>query len=279
MVSKAIEKKYNATMKTRLGRQETQLLAYLQLRKRRTVRTGELTGPLRLNRDQERELFRRLSRGGLIARVRPGLYLVPAHLPLGGVWAPNEILALNTLMEDRNGRYQICGPNTFNRYGFDEQVPVRVYAYNNRISGERTIGSIVFHLIKVADARLGSTEETKTAEGETAVYSSRARTLVDAVYDWSRFNSLPRGYRWIERELVAKRVTAADLVTLTLRYGDIGTIRRVGVLLEREGVPQPLLTELEEALSSSTGMIPWIPIAPKRGTVDRRWGVVINDGV
>ncbi|HWV47020.1 MAG TPA: hypothetical protein VN039_13525 [Nitrospira sp.] len=266
-------------MKTRLGRQETQLLAYLQLRKRRTVRTGELTGPLRLNRDQERELFRRLSRGGLIARVRPGLYLVPAHLPLGGVWAPNEILALNTLMEDRNGRYQICGPNTFNRYGFDEQIPVRVYAYNNRISGERTIGSIVFHLIKVADARLGSTEETKTAEGETAVYSSRARTLVDAVYDWSRFNSLPRGYRWIERELVAKRVTAADLVTLTLRYGDIGTIRRVGVLLEREGVPQPLLTKLEEALSSSTGMIPWIPIAPKRGTVDRRWGVVINDGV
>ena len=279
MVSKAIEKKYNAAMKTRLGRQETQLLAYLQLRKRRTVRTGELTGPLRLNRDQERELFRRLSRGGLIARVRPGLYLVPAHLPLGGVWAPNEILALNTLMEDRNGRYQICGPNTFNRYGFDEQVPVRVYAYNNRISGERTIGSIVFHLIKVADARLGSTEETKTAEGETAVYSSRARTLVDAVYDWSRFNRLPRGYRWIKRELVAKRVTAADLVTLTLRYGDIGTIRRMGVLLEREGVPQPLLTKLEKALPSSTGMIPWIPIAPKRGTVDRRWGVVINDGV
>ena len=112
MVSKAIEKKYNAAMKTRLGRQETQLLAYLQLRKRRTVRTGELTGPLRLSRDQERELFRRLSRGGLIARVRPGLYLVPAHLPLGGVWAPDEILALNTLMGNRNSRYQICGPNT-----------------------------------------------------------------------------------------------------------------------------------------------------------------------
>ncbi|BFU88966.1 MAG: hypothetical protein NTAFB01_01530 [Nitrospira sp.] len=279
VVSKATDKKYNAAMKTRLGRQETQLLAYLQLRKRRTVRTGELTDPLRLSRDQERELFRRLSRGGLIARVRPGLYLVPAHLPLGGAWAPNEILALNTLMEDRNGRYQICGPNTFNRYGFDEQVPVRVYAYNNRISGERTIGSIVFHLIKVADARLGSTEKTKTADGETAVYSSRARTLVDAVYDWSRFGSLPRAYGWVRADLKKKRVTAADLVTLTLRYGDIGTIRRVGVLLEREGAPKPLLTKLEAALSSSTGMIPWIPVAPKRGTVDRRWGVVINDGV
>ena len=30
-------------------------------------------------------------------------------------------------MEDRGGTYQICGPNTFSRYGFDEQVPTRVY--------------------------------------------------------------------------------------------------------------------------------------------------------
>ncbi len=66
-------------MKTRLGRQETQLLAYLQMRKLRTVRTGDLTGPLRLSRDQERELSRRLARGGLLTRVRPGLYLAPAQ--------------------------------------------------------------------------------------------------------------------------------------------------------------------------------------------------------
>ena len=110
-------------MKTKLGRQEMQMLAYLQMRKRRTVRTGELTGPLQLTRDQERELFRRMARGGLIARVRPGLYLAPAQLPLGGSWSPDETLALNTLLEDRRGRYQICGPNAFNRYGFDEQVP------------------------------------------------------------------------------------------------------------------------------------------------------------
>ncbi len=104
------------------------LLAYTQLRKLRAVRTGELTGPLQLSRDQERELFSRLARAGLIARVRPGLYLVPAQLPLGGKWSPDETLALNVLMEDRQGHYQICGPNAFNRYGFDEQVPTRVYA-------------------------------------------------------------------------------------------------------------------------------------------------------
>jgi predicted transcriptional regulator of viral defense system len=264
-------------MKTRLGRQETLLLAYTQLYKLRVVRTGDLIGPLRLSRDQERELFRRLARGKMIARVRPGVYLVPPHLPLGGAWTPNETQALNALLEDAGGRYQICGPNTFNRYGFDEQIPIRVYAYNNRLSGDRKIGAVELTLIKVADERLGDTEVVQTADGETAVYCSRARTLLDAVYDWARFNSLPRGYRWIRDDLTAKRVSAADLVKATLKYGDVGTVRRMGLMLERAETEEKLLRKLERALPSSTSLIPWIPGRPKRGTANRRWGVVDND--
>lgn len=264
-------------MKTRLGQQEVQLLAYLQMRKLRTVRTGDLTGPLRLTPDQERELFRRLSRGGLLVRVRPGLYLAPVQLPLGGKWSPDEVLALNTLMEDRQGRYQICGPNAFNRYGFDEQVPNRVYAYNNRISGDRMIATVALTLIKVADARLGNTENVEATDGQTVVYASRSRTLVDAVYDWSRFNSLPRGFLWIRNDLAAGRVNAKELVTLTIKYGDIGTRRRIGALLEREGLAGPFLKKLERSLPSSKGLIPWDPTAPRRGAGDRRWGVVWNE--
>lgn len=264
-------------MKRALGQQEAQLLAYLQMRGQRVVRVGEIVGPLRLTRLQERELFRRMARGGLIARVRPGLYLVPPQLPLGGSWSPDETLAINTLLEDRQGRYQICGPNAFNRYGFDEQIPNRVYAYNNRISGERTIGTVALTLIKVADERLGITEKVWIAKGLSAVYSSRVRTLVDAVYDWARFNSLPRAFGWIRTELAEKRVNPAELVRVTLRYGDIGTIRRIGVLLDREGAKASLLRNLEQALKPSTGLIPWIPTRPKRGTVDRRWGVIRND--
>jgi predicted transcriptional regulator of viral defense system len=264
-------------MKTRLGRQETMFLAYAQMRKLRVVRTGELTGPLQLRPDQERELFRRMARGQLIARVRPGLYLVPPQLPLGGAWTPSEALAINTLMEDRRGRYQICGPNGFSRYGFDEQIPNRIYVYNNRISGERTIGTIEISLIKVGDERLGDTEVDTMADGERVVYASRVRTLVDTVYDWSRFNGLPRGYGWIRRELAAKSVGVAELVRVTLKYGDVGTIRRMGVLLEREGAAPALLRKLKRALTPSTSLIPWIPRSPKKGVVNRYWGVVEND--
>ncbi|MBI4560622.1 MAG: hypothetical protein HY724_01155 [Candidatus Rokubacteria bacterium] len=264
-------------MKQRLGRQETQMLAYLHMRKQSAVRTGELTGPLRLSRAQEREIFRRMARGGLIARVRRGLYLVPQQLPLGGSWSPDEALVLQTLFEDRHGHYQICGPNAFNRYGFDEQVPTRVYAYNNRISGERSVGAVALTLIKVADERLGDTDEVRMPDGRTAVYASRVRTLVDAVYDWSRFNSLPRAFAWIRAELASGRVSAAELVRVTLRYGDVGTIRRIGALLEREGTSGALLRKLQRALKPTTSLIPWIPTRPKRGVVDRRWAIVWND--
>ena len=264
-------------MKKQLGDLETQFFAYVQMRKLSIVRSGDLTSSLlRLTPDQERKLLSRLSRGGLIARVRQGLYLVPPQLPLGGAWTPGEALALNALMEDRGGRFQICGPNAFNRYGFDNQIPNRIYAYNNRISGKRTIGSVLLMLIKVADERLGETEEA-TLDGEKVLYSSRVRTLVDAVYDWSRFNSLPRGYEWIRYELKAKRVDALELVKVTLRYGDTGTIRRMGVLLEDEGVDSALLRKLNRALNPTSSLIPWIPGRPKRGTVNRRWGVIINE--
>ena len=249
----------------------------MQMRKLRTVRTGDLAEPLQLSRTQELELFRRLARGGLIARVRPGLFLVPPRLPLGGAWTPNEAEALNALMQDAKGRYQICGANTFNRYGFDDQIPNRVYAYNNRISGRRKIGAVDIILIKVADKRLGDTVEVEMADGEKAVYASRVRSLVDAVYDWSRFNGIPRGYEWIRQELKTKRVSAAALAKCTLRYGDTGTIRRMGALLECEGVDAALLRKLERALKATSSLIPWIPNRPKRGTFNLRWGVVMND--
>jgi len=265
-------------MKRKLGILETQFFAYVQMRKLRTVRAGDLVASvLKMAPEQERKLFSRLSRGGLIARVRQGLYLVPPGLPMGGAWTPSDALALNTLMEDMKGRYQICGPNTFNQYGFDDQIPNRIYAYNNRISGDRKVGAVEMTLIKVADARLGDTTDIVMWDGEKAIYSSRTRTLVDAVYDWSRFNSLPRAYGWIRNDLRQKRIGVEELVAITLRFGNTGTIRRIGTLLEREGVEEPLLRRLEQALNKTRSMIPWIPGLPKRGRFNRRWGVVLNE--
>jgi predicted transcriptional regulator of viral defense system len=180
-------------------------------------------------------------------------------------------------MKDREGSYQICGPNTFSRYGWTEQIPNRLYAYNNRLSGDREIGSVRITLIKVADDRLGGMELVRTPDGLDVPYSSKARSLVDAVYDWSRFGSLPDAYEWARRELKKDERLAAALVENCLAFANQGTIRRVGKALEREGVRETLLRKLEKSLRPSTSFIPWFPGRAKRGTIDRRWGVVVND--
>jgi predicted transcriptional regulator of viral defense system len=259
-----------------LGKFESQLFAYVQMRQRQTVRTGELVRALDITPQQERELLSRLARRNLIARVRRGLYLVPPRLPPGGKWGPSEVLALTTLIEDQDGKYQICGPSAFYRYGWSSQILNRLYAYNNRLSGERKIGSVAMTLIKLNDSRLGEAEAVKVPEGITAVYSSRLRSLVDAVYDWSRFNALPHAYDWIRAELARDPGAAKEIVRIALRYGNVSTLRRLGKLLETQGTAEPLLRRLERQLAPSRALIPWVPTLPKRGTVDRRWGVVIN---
>jgi predicted transcriptional regulator of viral defense system len=262
---------------TNLGHLETQFFAYVQMRRLKTVACGEIAAALSITPQQERELLSRLARRGLIARVRRGLYLVPERLPPGGKWSPGEALALTTLLAERGTTYQITGPNAFYRYGWVDQVPNRLTAYNDRLSGERRIGATSLTLIKVATSRLGATETVTTPGGVELLYSSRSRALMDAVYDWSRFDSLPRGFDWIRAELAGDDRLAAQLVEVTLDYGNQGTIRRIGKLMDAEGANTTLLRQLERGLRSSTSVIPWIPTRPKRGRIDRRWGIVDND--
>jgi hypothetical protein len=48
-------------------------------------------------------------------------------------------------------------------------------------------------------------------------------------------------------------------------------------LLEREGVRNRLLREIERALNSSKSVITWVPGRPRRGIMSKRWGVILNE--
>ena len=168
------------------------------------------------------------------------------------------------LVEDGGGKYQICGPTAFNFYGFDDQIPSVAFVYNNLISGRRTIGNLAFQFIKLTDARLGATCEVRSRKGHGICYSSKARTLMDAVYDWSRFNSLPRGFSWIRQAVGDDSGLTSELAETTIKYGNQATIRRIGYLLETLSQPSYLLDLFQQRLTASTSLIPWIPGKPAR---------------
>ena len=262
--------------KTQLGPLEVQFFAYVQMKKKLLVRMGELVKVLDVSGKRERELLSRMARAGLIIRLTRGVYLAPPRVPPGGKYGADEYLILEKLMEALEGRYQVSGPNAFNFYGFSDQVPNRVYVYNNRIYGERRIGNLQFSFIKTADNRLGGTSVYKTETKSKTIIASKARTLLDAVYDWSRFNTIPRAYQWIAETIRKDKTFAEDLIRVTIKYGNQGTNRRLGYLLETLSVTPMLLDKLKRQLRSSKSLFPWVPGGPARGSINRDWGLIIN---
>lgn len=260
-----------------LGELSSRFFAYVQLKQKDTVRTGELSSVLGITQSQERGLLHRLADSGWIVRLKRGVYLVPPRIPAGGKYSPGIALILQKLMLKMNGNYQICGPTAFNFYGFDDQIPIVTYVYNNRISGSRRIGNLEFQFAKVADTRLGDIHTVQAQNKGEIIYSSRARTLLDAVYDWSRFNSLPRGYIWIRQEISQDPRLVSKLVEATNQYGNQATVRRIGYLLDTLNQPSKTIKLLQRQLSNSRALIPWIPVKPARGKANRKWGVIVND--
>jgi predicted transcriptional regulator of viral defense system len=259
-----------------LGNLSSRFFAYVQLKKKDVVRTGELAPVLGITGPQEIDLFRRLSKSGWIVRLKRGVYLVPLRIPAGGKYGPGAALILQKLMEEEDGKYQVCGPTAFNFYSLDDQIPSVTYVYNNRISSSRTIGNLAFQFIKIADERLGATNVLRTPEGVEVIYSSKARTLMDAIFDWSRFNSLPRGYDWIRQEIKKDFKLVSELVEATAQYGNQATARRIGYLLDSLVQTSRIIKRLQRQLSNSKTPIPWIPGRPAKGTVNRKWGVIVN---
>jgi predicted transcriptional regulator of viral defense system len=260
-----------------LGSLSSRFFAYVQLKRKDIVRTGELVPVLSISESRERSLLHRLSNSGWIVRLKRGVYLIPPRIPAGGKYSPGVALILQKLMKEEDGNYQVCGPTAFNFYGLDDQIPSITFVYNNRISGSRTIGSLSFQFVKVADWRLGATNAVRTGDGAEVIYSSKPRTLMDAVYDWSRFNSLPRGYDWIRNETKKDPKLTAELVDVTLEYGNQATVRRIGFLLDTLAQTSKISEKLKRQLSDSKALIPWIPARPAKGNASRRWGIIVNE--
>ena len=265
--------------KTKLGKFEMQLLAYAQLRKKEFISSGEIAATLDINAEQEWKLLNRMTTSGLIIRLKRGIYLVPSRMPAGGRWTVSGYYILSKLMEVIKGRYQISGPSAFNFYGFDDQVPNRIYVYNDRIFGEKEIGGTDFVFIKTDVKRLGSTKSLKTPDGIKAIMVTKTRALVDAVYDWSRYNTLPRAYGWIADTLKRDPDVTDKLIDDTLKYSNKGTTKRIGYLLAQLGIVDDRLSKMKRQLGPTRSLIPWIPGLDAKGSINKEWGLIINGAI
>lgn len=258
-----------------LGPLETQAFAWVQLKKRPLVRSGDLGKVLYLTPKRESELLGRLCRSQMVLRLMKGLYLFPLQIPPGGRWGPNFDWVLTQLMNAHQVSYQVTGLCAFHRYGFSEQVPNRITVYNTKFSGEKIIGQTGCDFIKVDSHRLGHTDSKITIDKTPVVYSSQGRALFDAFYDWDRFGTMPRVFEWLSMKINDDKVID-DFIEATVRYGNISTTRRVGYMLDRFGISKSRIKKISEIAKETVSFIPLDPSKSKEGSIDKNWGVIVN---
>jgi predicted transcriptional regulator of viral defense system len=256
---------------------EGRFLSWVQMTGTVCADNKQIGSALRLAPIQSSDLLSRMHRRGLIVQLRRGLYLLPQKLPPGGVWQPSVDLAIWFFLKDKKAAWQETGPSAFNYHGLSEQVANQPVVYNDKFSGKRQFGRLSVVFVKVPAERLGGIVEHDLPSDPKVKrrMGSLARIILDAVYDYSRFGTLPKAYRWIEQRKEDSRFIK-ELVNLSLRYGNVATNRRIGWLLERIGVAPSLYQALRKSLKPSTSFIPADPTAPKRGKTNMRWNIVEN---
>ena len=264
-------KKHSST----LGELGSKFFALTQMNNITTVSLGDIQGPLHISPQQEKQLLQRLANQGYILRLMKGLYLVPEKLPPGGHWNPSEYYIVDTYMGLLKASYYVGGPIAFHHYGFVQQIPNVTTVYNDKVSGEKKIGHQQFQFIKISARRIDGHNEIELPDNQKVNFSSLPRALVDAVYDWHRFNTLPKAYSWISKAVNDPLILKA-LVTCTLNFTNIATVRRIGYILERFGANQKMLNSLEYTLKQTSAWIPLNPNAKNQGKTNKTWRIIDN---
>ena len=259
------------------GALEGQLLSWAQMTGTLCASNTQIMESLRLNPIQCRKLLDRMNRRGTIIQLKRGLYLLPQKLPPGGKWQPSPEVAIWYYMTSLGATWQETGPAAFNYYGLTEQVSNTTTVYNDKVSQTRKFGRLSVDFIKVAPARLG--EIVEIAGSKDAVEKRRigsfARIVMDAVYDYNRFGTLPKAYEWIA-ERKADKALIQSLVSCMIKSGNIASCRRIGWLLDRLDVDEKLITPIKNNLNASVYFIPADPAAPGKGRTNAVWNITEN---
>jgi predicted transcriptional regulator of viral defense system len=266
--------------KRRLGELVTQVLAWTQNRDVRIIRSGDLVTHLGFTKRQEEALLYSLGKKQRIAKIRRGLYLIPRNIPLGGKWKPTPLVVAAVLMKELGTTsWQLTGGIAFQRHGLSSQLSSRIDIYNDKLSGVKTILEQEFRFIKVERDRLRNMIEFTASEREGDYQirmGSLARTIFDAIYDYDRFGMLEDAYQWLQ-ERASNGVFMREFTELLLTLGNVAVRRRVGYVLDHIKGGSKWAKKIKIDLPNAKGLIPLYPAKGRRGTVDRKWGIIVSE--
>lgn len=213
-----------------------------------------------------------LARKGVLDRVGRGVYVVRPLRAVAAPWSASTLALVAALLEGE--RYYVGGPAALTLHRLTTQAYgsiVDVFVERRRRTRELNRARVVFHPTPGWAFDDGLTKVT--VEGSDLRVSDPERTLIDLL---ERPRLLGPAATIAAVQAAIPRVDLSRLLEYALRWPNLSTCQRLGVLLERAGVPAIALNHLAVRVGGA-GITAMIRGAPRRGRTHSVWRIVEND--
>lgn len=241
-------------------------------------RARELADGAGLTQSYLRQALHHLTRSGWLVRLKQGLYALSHSVP--GVTPAHEFEIAMALVDPA----AISHWSALHHHGLTDQVPREVFVLTTtRASVPRARGAAsrntregyaaggnTYRFVRVQPERFFGTERVWVGDTRVTI-TDPERTLLDGL-------SRPHYYGDFAEVLHAFEEGTPDLdLERIIRYAlklDAATVKRLGWVLEGQGVPSSRLEPLEEL--PIKGYRTLDPSGPRRGPRNRRWMIQEN---
>ena len=148
-----------------------------------------------------------------------------------------------------------------------------VYVLNPRISRAKTIAGLSFKFTKISPEKMYGLERI-SIKGKEVVVSSKERTLLDLIYYNKPVGGINEAATILERFVKEGKCDIKKLIKFAVRFPEIKTRKRIGLVLEKTGVSESLLKPLEKSVKK-TSLISFSD--NRKGKINEKWRAIIND--
>lgn len=243
-----------------------------------TIRARELAPKIGLSKSYVTEALFYLAKAGWVVRLRKGLYAIASTVP--GVSPAHEFEIAMALVEPA----AISHWSALHYHGLTEQAPRKVFvlttneteiprirgAKGKTVTGEYPIRDTSFRFIRIKPEKFFGIEKIWIGEARVNI-TDPERTLLDGI-------SMPQYCGDFGEVLHAFEVRGKDLqlqriIDYALRL-DTATAKRLGWILERQGIPMDQLQSLADV--SIKGFRTLDPTGPRKGPYDQHWKIQEN---
>lgn len=215
-----------------------------------------------------------LAKKGLLQRVSKGVYRVQ---PLGAVANPRVRSSIAAAALAAGGMpYYIGGRTAASLHRLTTQRYTAVIdLYTPKRIRPRQLGSAALVIHPVAPAMLEFGTKRMIIDDVAVTVSDPERTFIDLLDRTVHLLGFAQTRNILHHNLGTK-LNTKRLVTYARRWPKSSTARRLGVLLELEGVDERVLAPLSKSLRASRSDAVLEPGGARRGSIHPRFRVIMN---